>query len=233
MKKYLKTICLVALALVMIPMCFGLLTACEKKGTVTVKTVAELKEALAGDKEIIKLKDDITLEEGIVLSRKVTLDLNGKTLTGNGCDGIIKVVTNGDLTITGNGKMVANEVDRYAMVLWATEEGKITIENGTFRQNVSKVVDDKYDSIYASVQGQITILGGDFESVIPGWTLNVKNEHYPNANIIVKGGTFKGYNPAGSNTDEHGKGNTTNFVADGFKAQLKAGTTDVYEVVNA
>lgn len=228
MKKLKKFLCLALVVCLMVPAVM-LLTACEGDNSVSVSTMAELTQALAGDKATIKLTADIEATDKIEITRKVTFDLNGKTLTGNGCDGVFYVVEDGDLTITGNGMVVANMVEGYAMVVWAKSTGKVTIKNGTFKQQ-NTGDHPQYDMVYASQNGSITILGGEFESATPRWTLNVRNADKDTAKMIVKGGEFKGYNPAQSQTDENAPDNT-NFVAEGYKSVLKAETKDVWVVV--
>lgn len=193
-----------------------------------VSTKESLKTALSSTCDEIKLTSDITIDDTLVVTRKVTFDLNGKTLTGNGCDGVIYARENADITIKGNGKIVANEVDSYAMVFYIRDNAKVTVENGTFEQSITGT-DEQYDMIYVRENAQIIIKGGKFESVTPKWTLNVRDADNETAKIIVKGGEFKAYNPAAVETEPAGVNN--NFVAEGFKSQLKEGTTDVYEVV--
>lgn len=232
MKKLKNFLCLALVVCLIVP-AMMFLTACGDDSVISVKTMSELTAALSGEKETIKLTGDITATEKIEISRKVTFDLNGKTLTGNGCDGVFQVVENGDLTITGNGVVIANGVSdtsgEYAMVVWAKSTGKVTIKNGTFKQQQITGDSTQYDMIYASQNASITILGGYFESVTPRWTLNIKNDAKLTAQMIVKGGEFKGYNPANSQTDENAS-NNTNFVAEGYKSELKAGTEDVWVV---
>ena len=72
------------------------------------------------------------------------------------------------------------------------------------------------DLIYASGTGCIEINGGVFEAAKPEWTLNCKDADYKagTAKIIVKGGSFKGFDPANNSAEGAG----TNFVADGYKS---------------
>ena len=72
------------------------------------------------------------------------------------------------------------------------------------------------DLIYASGNSLIEINGGVFEAATPQWTLNVKDVDYKagKANIIVKGGSFKNFDPANNNAE----GANTNFVALGYQS---------------
>lgn len=251
MKK--KILSLILAVLLIVPAMF-MLSACAPS-VVEVSTYDEIITALQGNSDIIKLKNDISSTSSIYVTRKVTLDLNGKTLIGNGCDGVVCVEVTGDLTIKGDGKVVAvggYDVDEifdensdeatleekeFAMAVWA-KGGKVVIENGTFLQQKRKA-DDQYDMIYASSiydkntgevvgEGSVTILGGKFESVTPKWTLNLKDDSQ--AKMIVKGGEFVDYNPADSKTEPDGV--SANFVAEGYESQLIEGTTN-YKVVKS
>ena len=164
-----------------------------------------------------------------MISRKLTLDLNGMTLKGDGRYGVLYVGENGDLTITGNGKVIAKEnpEKHLAMCIWANLNGKVTIENGTFTQEITGT-DDHYDLIYVKENGQITILGGIFESNTPKWTLNKYDSDVETAKIIVKGGTFKNYNPGESMTEPT---QPTSFVAEGYESLLVDDSTTDYKVV--
>ena len=251
MNKLKKFICLALVICFMVPAVL-LLSACgEDPNTAYVSTFDELVEALTGEKTTIQLTADISSTKSIIISKKITLNLNGKTLTGNGYDGVLQVTTTGDLTIKGNGKVVAvggyseEEVfdanstaetlknDEYTYAVWA-RGGKVLIENGEF-SNTTVKDDEHYDLIYASeiknketnetISGEITILGGKYKNVTPKWTLNIHDKSQ--SKIIVKGGEFENYDPANSKTENP----AVSFVADGYKSILKDGTTDVYVVV--
>ena len=240
MRKFMskKVVSLLLTLLFIVPLMF-LATACGEKDTkeanvAKVSTYAELVEALDGDKQTIKIeKDIIDFDKSLEINRAVTVDLNGKTLKGNGCDGVFLVSVNGDLTIEGKGNVIANggfdaSGDEYAMAIWA-KGGKVTINGGKFSQ-VTVNGDSQYDMIYATdfadKHAEITILSGEFESDTPKWTLNLKDSSVE-SKIIVKGGVFKGYNPAEAMTEPN---SPVNFVADGYESVLIEGTTN-YKVV--
>lgn len=239
MRKFMskKVVSLLLTLLFIVPLMF-LATACGEKDpkgeqVAKVSTYAELVEALGGDKQTIKLeKDIIDFDKSLEINRTVTVDLNGKTLKGNGCDGVFIVSVNGDLTIEGKGNVIAkggfdSSGDEYAMAIWA-KGGKVTINGGKFSQ-VTVNGDSQYDMIYATdfadKHAEITILSGEFESVTPKWTLNIKDRD--ESKILVKGGVFKGYDPAKAMTEPN---SPVNFVAEGYESVLIEGTTD-YKVV--
>ena len=101
------------------------------------------------------------------------------------------------------------------MAVWATENGKVVINDGHFT-NIGASSDfdsEHFDLIYASGNGQIEINGGEFECETPAWILNIKDKDRETASIVVKGGKFHGFNPA----DCASEGEHTNFVAEGYK----------------
>lgn len=233
--KNVSTIISGVLAVIMLIVCAALLVACgPKRDIIEVSSYAELVSALKGDKDTIKLTDDIVVEDVITVTREVTLDLNGKTLSNEspiwvedmGKWSIISVRANGDLTITGNGTIHALENDCYAFDVIGG--GKLVIESGTFIGNIS--------AVYV-IEGTVEIKGGEYSiqqlSVYNDnrYTLNCYDTSYDDniASFVVTGGTFHNFDPANCLAE----GSNTNFVAEGYTTQLKADTTDVYEVVIA
>ena len=91
-----------------------------------VSTVAELKAAFAVGGNI-KLMSDLTVSESIWLysGKQVTLNLNGKTVDGTGVRAF--VVNGGDLTIGGNGKMVAANKTGDNNAILNVYSGKLTL----------------------------------------------------------------------------------------------------------
>ena len=94
--------------------------------------------AAAQDGDTIKVLGDIAVSEGITNTKKVTLDLNGKTITGtDNATGSFGLITNkGELTITGNGKITLTATNNrgwnaYSSVISNTVGGKLIVENGT------------------------------------------------------------------------------------------------------
>lgn len=242
MKKVLKSIACLCMAL-LIPFA---LVACGKdnnKDSITrvskpviteVSTNEALKTALSSTCDEIKLTSDITIDDTLVVTRKVTFNLNGKTI--NNTEDIwvdtetedkwslISVGANGDLTITGNGKLKAKENDCYAVDV--VDGGKLTIENGEFIGNIS--------AVYV-FEGEALIKGGKFSiqqlssQSDERFTLNLYDAHRTNgtAKIKVNGGEFNKFNPANNLAE----GENTNFVVDGYKSVLVDGSTTDYKVI--
>ena len=150
-------------------------------------------------------------------SKAVTVDLNGKTIEANGVDGVVYAINGAQITIDGsdNGSGIVAvggffNTAEYAMAVWSVGEGtKVIINGGRYTQRVSGN-DSQYDMIYAADKAVIEILDGEFTSVTPKWTLNVKDDTA--AQFLVKGGRFTQYNPAESTAENP----TANFCAPGF-----------------
>lgn len=174
--------------------------------------------------DVIALQENVNLGDSdddhiVSNSENVTIDLGGNMITANGSNGAIKV-EGGMTTLDGAG--VVNGTlgsDKYSMAVWC-DNGTVVINDGTYR-NETDGTSRGTDLIYASGSGRIEINGGVFEAAKPEWTLNVKDADWKagTAKIIVKGGSFKGFDPS-NNTAE---GAHTNFVADGYKSVLDNG----------
>ena len=236
MKKNLKTILALTLAVVFIIPFALVLSACGAT-TQVVSTYGELVSALSGTSNVVKLDADIDVEDMLLVKREMTLDLNGHKLY-NTKDiwfdkeephkwSIIEVGKDGVLTITGNGKIDAKENDCYAIDV--ADGGKLTIEDGEFIGNISAVY------VY---EGSAEIKGGKFsikqlndnkvESEY-GQTVNIYNKNAENktATVSITGGLFKNFDPAGKIDNPHDE-----LVAKGYKAvETKIDGEKYYEIV--
>lgn len=177
----------------------------------SVKDLSELVEALATGGEIT-VSANIDAPTGFVITADTTVINNGELTISEDTvgDGVFKV-TNGTLTLDGKGIINGLDKSGWSMAVWATENGKVIIKDGYFT-NVgahSETDSEHYDLIYASGNGQVEILGGEFECETPKWILNIKNADRETASIVVKGGKFHGFNPMEA---EEG-----NLVAPGYK----------------
>ena len=179
-----------------------------------------LAEAIANANEV-KLIANAVEATAIVVDSEVVLNLNGfsisipKDTAGNG---VFHVIANGKLTINGEGTVNGLGNNNYSIAIWA-DGGEVIINGGTFT-NVGAGAEDHYDLIYVKNGGKVTINGGTFECATPQWTIN-NHDKLPGT-IVVKGGSFVGYNPADSKTEPAGANN--NFVAEGYCAVLVNGS---------
>ena len=193
-----------------------------------ITTQDALEEAIkvAPEGGTVTLDSNIDITEPIVITKELTLDLNGKTIAPTAGTTIwkddikhwslIRVAEEGNLTVTGEGTLRAAEDDSYAIDLY-DETSKCTIENGTFVGNVHAVY------VFA---GELTVNGGTFsvlqkysEEYPDEYVLNCYDAHYKDgtASITVSGGTFVGFNP--SNCRAEGAG--TDFCAPGYIVEEK------------
>lgn len=161
---------------------------------------ADLQCALdfANDGETVKLLADIYVTEGLnIKDKKITLDLNGKTIANTAdiwdIQPALLCIENSAVTITGNGKILAKENDCYTINLVS---GLLTIENGEYVGNVSAVQVEK---------GTLTINGGTF-SLLQKWEgkstylINCIDDAFVNGEVAVaiKGGKFVDFDPNNS-----------------------------------
>lgn len=240
-KIYFSTILSILAIVLVIPFVF-MLTGCGSKLNVKeVNTQEALIEAIADEKvDEIKLTSDIIIEDTIVFTRKVTLNLNGKTISNTkdiwnektGAWSLISVRKNadktstGELTIEGNGKLLAKENDCYAVDI--CDGAKCTINNGNLVGNIHSVYTYEGNLIVNggkySIQQTYNVSGKEYEFVLNCYDANRKDGK---AKITVYGGEFVNFNPANCAAE----GENTNFVADGYKAVLVEGSTTDYKVV--
>ena len=163
----------------------------------------------------LKILENYEVEEPIVVNFPMTLDLNGKTLTGTEKNGeqvypMIRVQNGASVTVK-NGSMVN---DDYVFVLGASDgssEGYLTIESGSYTGETT---------VASVTKGELTVTGGEFKTTEgeydATYLLNCIDANYKDgsAKITVTGGTFHGFNP--ENNAAEGEG--TNFVAVGYRA---------------
>lgn len=186
---------------------------------------ATLSEAIAAakDGDTVKLLRDInTPEISYMISKSLTIDLNGMTVTGSGYDAVFQIDNADAKVVIKNGKVVAVEqsggAGKYTMAIWASEAGcEVTLEGLDVSQKITHTDDPQMDMIYAS-GGTITINSGNFVSGTPAWTLNCNDTSYKNgtAKITVTGGTFAGFDPANNKAEGEG----TSFVAAGYVSRM-------------
>ena len=235
MKK--KILSLVLAVLLIVPAMF-MLSACAPS-VAEVSTYAELTQALNGDKDIIKVTADINVEDSLVVKRKVVLDLNGKKLYNENdvwdkspySWSIISVRENGNLTLKGNGQILAKENDCYALDVM--DGGKLVVEDGKYVGNVSAVY--AYDGDVESTGGEYSIqqLNDNKVEGPYGLTINIYNNNDSSkpqlektATVSITGGKFDKFNIVKDNPNDK-------LVADGYEVRLVEGSTDVYEVVKS
>lgn len=203
----------------------GVLTEVSKE-VLEVSELQELVDAIAAGGNI-NIKEDIDAPTGFVIAVDTTV-INDSELSiaeDTAGDGVFKI-TDGTLTLEGKGTINGVGKNDWSMAIWATDNGKVVINDGYFTNVGAETENDPehFDLIYASVNGQIEINGGEFKCQTPKWTLNIKDKDRATAAIVVKGGKFHNFDP--SNCDVEGP--NTNFVAEGYKV---VETNGIFEVV--
>jgi hypothetical protein len=189
------------------------------KKAVLEKFLADL---TAGGEVIVPC--NLVLTAPIEITKDVTINLNGYTLTNTPWDedgesnAYMFWVKNGKLTINGEGTVIVPDAV-YSMAVWANG-GDVEINGGTYKNG-----GDSCDLIYASKKGNVVINGGEFvaagpaSGTVPGTknpysALNIKDANKSTCSFSVKGGKFFKFNPA-DNLSESPK---MNFVADGYES---------------
>ena len=203
----------------------------------TITTSEALAAAIANaqDGATITLTDDIKVEDTLVVTKTLTLDLAGHTLS-NDTDiwsdynwSLISVRGNGNLTITGNGTLKAKKDDCYPVDV-QDEGAQLTIENGTFIGNIHAVYVETGAAYIKggtySVQQKYTDPSKADEFVLNLYDANRRNG---TAKLSVSGGTFVAFDPANCQAEAQG----TNFCAAGYTTIENNNTYTVVEGENA
>ena len=227
MKKLLSTIMALVMLLSLVPMAVAEEGAGTENSAVQSNSVYEVSEAAqliwAAENHtgVVKLMNDVEVEDTVIVTKTITLDMNGHKLfntkdiwkhPGNDVEGprswsLVSVRENGDLTITGNGTFDAKENDVYAIDLF-NKGTRCTIEDGTFIGNVH--------AVYVQY-GMLVVNGGTFsvQQVYSTqkpyeFTLNCLDASFKDgsAQIIVNGGSFYKFDPANNKAE----GENTSFT---------------------
>ena len=145
----------------------------------TVSTAADLKNALSSTGAVVTLGDNITMTEVISIPQgiSVTLDLNGKKITGNHSGYVFDIT--GSLTV--NDSQGTGTVTGKSRVFTVKSKGSLTLNGGKFYKTSGQV-------IYTS--GKLVVNGGVVETA-PNATLNVNTAAITGAGgtVVLKGGT--------------------------------------------
>lgn len=181
---------------------------------------AELRAALLLGGEVTLTKDLVITESLVVAAgASSVINLNGFDIINNTDseelgegDGI---VVYGDLTINGEGT-----VQGKTRSVWARGNNNptVTINGGNY---VGAVGGSMCEVIYASGNGKITINGGTFQAetedkvsfAAPQYAvLNIHGNGASGCDIVVYGGSFKNFDPANNVSENPAK----NFCAPGY-----------------
>ncbi len=234
----------------------------KNQAVVTVDSDVSIYDAIeaVADGGRVVLATNVDMNKQIIIDKKVNLDLNGKTVsnstviwsTPNKIWSLMQVVAGGELIVDSSvqdatteadyGQMLAKDNDCYVFDI--KYGGKITINHGVYRGNISVV--------YVT-EGLLTVNGGEYSLVQKGentgddrYIFNCEDNHYDDAkkaNYIVNGGKFisekysdvakLAYNPAICYSEPAGP---ANFVGEnksvvGYETTVDDTAKIVYEVV--
>ena len=194
----------------------GETNAVAKVGDTYYKTLADA--VAAADNNTVTLLKDVTADITIPAGKTMTLDLNGKTLTNVNDHTILN---NGNLTITGTGKV--DNISHAKGALY--NKGTVVVNGGTFDRSkeTGKTSNDSgsnswytiknvgsmtiHDGATVQTAGNNTTLG-KFSSLVSNGYFNAgdytNNRGLEQPILTIDGGTFRG----GLNTiknDDHAK----------------------------
>lgn len=163
---------------------------------------------------IVKLTNNMMINQPIMITKDTVIDLNGYTIEST--QDVFDV--SAKLTIDGNGKVIAASDNTCSWcAIFAHDSADVTVNGGEY--SIGAPDGDYNDLIYARDNAKITINGGTYHASGSvrndgtAFVLNLKDNS--NASIVVNGGTFDGFNPAKANTEP---GSDYNFVADGYES---------------
>lgn len=231
-RRLLSAFLAVMMVLTMAPMAFAADTS--------VDSYDSLVEAInsASDGDTITLNGDIDVQQTLVVTKKLTLDLAGYKLYNTndlwekpdaGNWSLISVRGTGNLTINGNGTLSAKENDCYAVDVQDVD-ASVTIADGTFVGNIH--------AVYVQ-EGTAFIKGGSYSIQQKYPDAAKANEFVLNcydasrqdykAKIYVSGGSFEKFNPA----DCKAEGEGTNFCEEGYTTTQNGDTYTVVAGENA
>ena len=189
--------------------------------------------AAAGAEDEVVVVADIATDAAFEITKKVTINLNGKTIATTQADtegnGVFWVKAGGELTLNGEGTVNGVGGNAYNIAIWA-DGGKVIINGGTYTNEGAQ--DDgpdgaHFDLIYVKNGGAVEINGGTFKCQTPEWTLN--SHDTKKGTIVVNGGLFYQFNPSDCATEGAG----TNWCAEGLKGAESAENAGYYEIVDA
>ena len=180
-----------------------------------ITTSAQLQAAFNDNQNggVVDLTDDMELSEVVTVDQNVTLNLNGKTITGAtlqsrasaSSDALIVVKRGATLTIedgTGLGRL---DVGEQNSSIWAavkmTEKGESAKASDASQRAKLIVNGGTIKGYYYGISGNgdrhdtdIEINGGSIEAYCSNDNLGIF--HPQNGTLTIKGGTIKGYNSA-------------------------------------
>ncbi len=230
-----------------------------------IADAAQLKAAMeTEDGAFLKLANDITwlntvteeeskasylVEQITITGKKITLDLNGKTISvdSSNADTYGKA-TPVLFTVTGeNALFTVNDSSDGQTGTIDCEAGTSQVYGISIEENAKLIINggNFYGAgtvAQVTTPGSIEINGGFFDlartvkSLLPNFAqyiINCKDEYYTQGTIVMKGGTIVGFDPSNNPEGEGTSGEGTSYVADGYtvKAETQSDDKTWYTVV--
>ena len=209
-----------------------------KAGNTYYYNLAEAINSIEADAEIKVLQSHYcNATAKVKAGLNVTLNLNGKTITGtDSATGSYAIITNnGNLTITGEGKMTLKaennrEWNAYSSVISNTVGGKLVVENGTIEHlggtDMAYGIDNLTNG--KGTYAETVINGGTIKSTYRAVRMFLNGIEAQNL-LTVNGGTIEGANKSIWMQDPSKNANTGTLVVN-EGAKLNG---DVYLFVTA
>lgn len=172
----------------------------------------------------VTLNEDTVLPRNITTDKDVVINLNGQKLSYASADinvpstfVMVRVENGGSLTINGEGEIVSN-----GYVASANVGGKIVVNGGSFTANTTT---------FQANGGEVYITGGTFKLADATDTRYVLNHIDSKKDaglglISVSGGTFHGFNPGDSNSENP----PMSFLAYGYESVETSTGSGVWKV---
>jgi len=193
--------------------------------------------AAAQDSDTIKVENNIAVDAMITNKNNVTLDLNGKIVTGtdNTSKNFSLIDNRGTLTVTGNGTMTLTATvnsgwNRYSAVIANNPGGKLIIENGTLEHlggtDMAYGIDNLTNG--KGTYAETVINGGTVKSTYRAIRQFLNGVEAQNI-LTINGGTVEGANKSVWMQDPNKNANTGKLTV-AEDATLKG---DVYLFVTA
>lgn len=174
---------------------------------VHVSDPTTLKQQLGADGVMDTVVVDEDFDVTIVITEKGSkvLDLNGHTLNLQ-----YNIITNGDLTITGNGSLIGVE-GMYSALLTINDAGNLTIQNGTFdmSKNAQQVIFVNVQKEDNTDTGSVTINDGLFIGNTSWSIMHIQVASVGTHSGTINGGVFVNYHSYLGPISDSGKNRMT------------------------
>ena len=228
-RKFLSILLTLAMALTLLPTA-ALADAGEPVAEINGTGYSTLSAAIeeADDEDTIVMTRDCTVAGAITFpaGKRLTVDLNGKTITATGSNTGGWAIINGTVTFKGAGYLGDTTHESVGYLLNVNENAVLNIEGTATYESGLTVVQMQGANSKCSILGG-TFVGGTYNGKY--WTLNKIDAYRDTATIQVSGGTFKGFDPSNGHTENP----EDNFLAPGYGVKQDGDNYIVTEPVAA